>query len=93
MLALRYIGGELRITQDIDKRFIMLYREKGRVSRALARLSHPGTIHAAPGWTRKGMADQTQLVNYAGVTADQENGSVRPPNRATSISKWDCIEI
>src|SRR5208282_6056706 len=27
VLAIRYISGELRITQDLDKKFIMLYRE------------------------------------------------------------------
>jgi hypothetical protein len=73
VLALRYISGELRITQDIDKKFVMLYREKGEFRgrwldfRIQARFT-PGADGRVKVWL-----DGRQLVDYTGATADPEN--------------------
>lgn len=75
VLALRYISGELRITQDIDKRFVVLYREKGEFRgrwldfRVQARFT-PNANGRVKVWL-----DGNQLVDYTGVTADQENAA------------------
>jgi hypothetical protein len=75
VLALRYISGELRITQDIDKKFIVLYREKGEFRgrwldfRVQARFT-PNANGRVKVWL-----DGKQLVDYTGVTADEENAA------------------
>ena len=75
VLALRYISGELRITQDIDKKTIMLYREKGEFRgrwldfRVQTRFT-PGANGRVKVWL-----DGRQLVDYTGVTADEENAA------------------
>jgi len=73
VLAMRYIGGELRITQNIDKKSVMLYREKGEFRgrwldfRVQARFT-PHADGRVKVWL-----DGKQVVDYTGVTADSEN--------------------
>jgi hypothetical protein len=75
VLALRYISGELRVTQDINKETIMLYREKGEFRgrwldfRVQARFT-PSASGRVKVWL-----DGKQLVDYTGVTADEENAT------------------
>ena len=75
VLALRYISGELRITQDIDKKFIVLYREKGEFRgrwldfRIQVRFT-PNANGRVKVWL-----DGKQLVDYTGATADAENAA------------------
>ena len=70
---MRYIGGELLITQDIEKRTIVLYREKGEFRnrwldfRIQARFTPHAEGHV------KIWLDRMQLVDFKGVTADPEN--------------------
>ena len=75
VLALRYIGGELRVTQDIDKKFVMLCRQKGEFRgrwldfRVQARFT-PHEDGRVKVWL-----DGKQLVDYKGVTADAESAT------------------
>jgi hypothetical protein len=75
VLALRYIGGELRVTQDIDKKLVMLYREKGEFRgrwldfRVQARFT-PNNDGRVRVWL-----NGKPLVDYKGVTADEENAA------------------
>jgi hypothetical protein len=80
VLALRYIGGELRITQDIDRKLVMLFREKGEFRgrwldfRVKARFTPSGKGRV------KAWLNGKQLVDFTGVTADQENAATGYPN-------------
>lgn len=73
VLAVRYIDGEQRITQDIGKHFVMLCQEKSEFrGRWLDfRIQARFTPHADG--RVKVWLDKKQLVDYAGVTADEEN--------------------
>ena len=73
VLALRYIGGELRITQDINKKFIMLYREKGEFRGRWLDFRVQARFTPSANGRVKVWLDGKQLVDYKGVTADQEN--------------------
>jgi hypothetical protein len=75
VLALRYVSGELRVTQDINKKYVLLYREKGEFRgrwldfRIQARFT-PGADGRVKVWL-----DGRQLVDYTGATADPENAA------------------
>jgi hypothetical protein len=72
VLALRYIGGTLLITQDIDKKHIVLYQKKGAFRgrwldfRTQVRFS-PDSHGRVKFWLAGKL-----LVDYTGVTADDE---------------------
>jgi hypothetical protein len=73
MLAVRYIGGVLRITQDIDHKFIVLYEEKrdlrGRWLDLRFRVrftpQHTGHVQA---WL-----DDKEVIDYRGLTANSQS--------------------
>ena len=75
VLALRYISGELRITQDINKKFVMLYREKSDFRGRWLDLRVQARFTPSANGRVKVWLDGKQLVDYTGVTADQENAA------------------
>jgi len=81
VLAVRYIAGELRITQDLDKQFIMLYRETNEFRGRW--LDFKFQVRFSPkkenGRIKAWLGDK-QLVDYQGVTADSENGETGYPS-------------
>jgi len=77
VLALRYISGELRITQDIDKKTIMLYREKGEFRGRWLDFRVQARFTPSANGRVKAWLDGKQLVDYTGVTADQETATTR----------------
>jgi len=72
VLALRYIGGELLVTQDLERKHVILFRQKSEFRghwldfRIRARFT-PHSDGREQAWL-----DGKQIVNYTGVTADQE---------------------
>jgi hypothetical protein len=73
VLALRYISGELRISQDINKEFVMLYREKGEFRGRWLDFRVQARFTPKANGRVKVWLDGKQLVDYTGVTADEEN--------------------
>jgi hypothetical protein len=79
VLALRYIGGTLSITQDIEHKFNVLYKEPGEFRgrwihfRIQARFS-PESNGGVKTWI-----DGKQVVNFTGVTCNQENAATGYP--------------
>jgi hypothetical protein len=75
VLAIRYMSDTLRITQDIGKKFIVLWEEKGTFRgrwldfRVQARFS-PGADGKVSAW----LGDRN-LVSFSGVTANATNDS------------------
>jgi len=77
VLALRYISGELQITQDIDKEFIVLYKEKGEFRGRWLDFRVQARFTPSANGRVKAWLDGKQLVDYTGVTADQETATTR----------------
>jgi hypothetical protein len=75
VLALRYIGGELRITQDIDRKLVMLYRQKGEFRGKWLDFRVQARFTPHPDGRVKVWLDGKPLVDYTGVTADDENAT------------------
>jgi hypothetical protein len=72
VLAVRYISGELIITQDLDKKYIELYRKKDEFRGRW--LDFRFQVRFATNQTGrvKAWLDGKQLVDHKGVTADAE---------------------
>ena len=75
VLALRYISGELRITQDINKKTVMLYREKGEFRGKWLDFRVQARFTPSANGRVKVWLDGKQLVDYTGATADEENAA------------------
>ena len=75
VLALRYIGGELRVTQDIDKKLVMLYRERGEFRGKWLDFRVQARFTPKEDGRVKVWLDGMPLVDYKGVTADEENAA------------------
>jgi hypothetical protein len=77
VLAVRYIGGVLRITQDIDHHFNVLYEEKRDLRghwldlRFQVRFT-PQPTGRVKAWLRQGGVEK-QVVDFTGPTADTES--------------------
>ena len=80
VLALRYVGGELRITQDINKKFVMLYREKGEFRGRWLDFRIQARFTPREDGREKVWLDGKQVVDYKGVTADDENAATGYPS-------------
>ncbi len=75
MLAVRYIGGELLITQDLDHHYNVLYREKRDLRGRWLDLRFqvkftPETTGFVRAWL-----DGKQVVDFAGATSNQEDAT------------------
>jgi hypothetical protein len=80
VLALRYIAGELRITQDIDQKHIDLYRAKDEYrGRWLDFKVQVRFSSDADGRIKVWLGDK-QLVDFRGVTANPETTATGYPN-------------
>jgi hypothetical protein len=75
VLALRYISGELRITQDINKKLVMLYREKGEFRGRWLDFRIQALFTPSANGRVKVWLDGKRLVDYTGATADAENAA------------------
>jgi len=75
VLAIRYMSGVLRITQDIDKRQAVLYEEKGEFRGRWLDFRFQLRFSAGrDGWIKAWLGDRN-IVNHAGATANAENSS------------------
>ena len=80
VLALRYISGELRITQDIGKQFIVLYREKGEFRNRWLDFRIQARFSPREDGRVKVWLDGKQVVDFKGVTANLENATTGYPS-------------
>jgi len=80
VLAIRYISGELRITQDLDKKFIVLYREKSEFRGRWLDFKFQVRFSSKESGRIKAWLGDKQIVDYKGVTADSENAATDYPN-------------
>src|ERR1700721_2537305 len=75
VLAVRYIGGVLLITQDIDHKHIVLYEEKRDLREKWLDLRFQVRFTPASDGKVKAWLDGKQVVDYRGVTADVETST------------------
>jgi hypothetical protein len=80
VLAVRYIAGELRITQDLDKKFIMLYRETNEFRGCWLDFKFQVRFSPKDNGRIKAWLGDKPLVDYKGVTADSENAETGYPS-------------
>lgn len=80
VLAIRYIAGDLRITQDFDKKHIVLYQQKDEFrNRWLDFKFHVRFSPNETGRVKAWLGDK-QLVDHKGVTANPENATTGYPS-------------
>ena len=72
VLAVRYIGGVLRITQDLDHKFTVLYEEKRDLRSRWLDLRFRVRFTPKLTGSIKAWLDQKQVIDFTGVTADSE---------------------
>jgi hypothetical protein len=72
VLAVRYISGELIITQDLDKKYIELYRKKDEFRGRWLDFRFQVRFATNETGRVKAWLDGKQLVDHKGVTADAE---------------------
>jgi hypothetical protein len=88
VLAVRYVGGVLRITQDLNRQFIVLYQEKRDLRGSWLDLRFQARFTPqATGFVRAWL-DGKQVVDYKGITANPETAATGYPAPATSTSRW-----
>jgi len=80
VLAVRYIAGELRITQDLDKKFIMLYQETNEFRGRWLDFKFQVRFSPKENGRIKAWLGGRQLVDYRGITADSENAETGYPS-------------
>jgi Polysaccharide lyase len=80
VLAIRYISGEIRITQDLDKKFIMLYQEKNEFRGRWLDFKFQVRFSSKENGRIKAWLGDKQIVDYKGLTADSENAVTGYPN-------------
>lgn len=80
VLAVRYIAGELRITQDLDKKYIVLYRAKDEYRGRWLDFKFQVRFSPEENGRIKAWLDDKLLVNYHGVTANPENAATGYPS-------------
>jgi hypothetical protein len=72
VLALRYIGGELLITQDIEHKHIILFRQKTEFRARWLDFRIRAVFTPRSDGRETVWLDGKQIVDYTGITADQE---------------------
>lgn len=82
VLAVRYIGGVLRITQDLDHKFIVLYEEKRDLRGKWLDLRFEMRFTSQADGVVRAWLDGKQVVNYAGATANPQNAATGYPDRS-----------
>lgn len=76
VLAVRYIGGVLRITQDVDRKNIVLYEEKRDLRNHWLDLRFQVLFTPRSTGFIKAWLDGKQVVDFIGITADSEAGGI-----------------
>jgi Polysaccharide lyase len=80
ILAIRYIGGVLSITQDIEKRFIVLYQQKADLRDRWLDFRFHVRFSTTQHGRVKAWLDGKQLVDFRGVTANSDNATTGYPS-------------
>jgi hypothetical protein len=80
VLAIRYIGGVLRITQDLEKKFIVLYQQKTDLRNRWLDFKFHVRFSPNQNGRVKVWLDAKQLVDFKGITANSENSATGYPN-------------
>lgn len=80
VLALRYISGELRITQDLDKKRVTLFHEQNEFLGHWLDFKFQVRFATNETGCVKAWLGEQQLVDFKGVTADSENATSGYPN-------------
>ena len=75
VLAVRYIGGVLRITQDLDHRHVILYEQKRDLRGSWLDLRFQVRFTPRSNGSVKAWLDGKRVVDYSGVTADSETAA------------------
>jgi hypothetical protein len=73
VLAVRYVSGELRITQDLDKKHIVLYQQKDEFRNRWLDFKFQIRFATNDYGRVKAWLGEKQLLDYKGVTANPEN--------------------
>jgi Polysaccharide lyase len=80
VLAVRYIGGVVSITQDLNHQFIVLYHEKRDLRRKWLDLRFEVRFSPHPDGRIRAWLDDKQVVNYSGITANVPNAATGYPD-------------
>ena len=80
VLAVRYIDGVLRITQDLNHRFIVLYEEKRDLRGRWLDLRFQVRFTPGASGFVKAWLDGKQVVDYTGATANVANSATGYPS-------------
>jgi hypothetical protein len=80
VLAVRYIGGVLSITQDLNHKFIVLYQEKRDLRSEWLDLRFEVRFSPQPDGVVRAWLDDKQVVNYSGITANVPNAATGYPD-------------
>jgi hypothetical protein len=75
VLAVRYIGGELLITQDLNHKYNVLYREKRDLRGRWLDLRFQVKFTPEPTGFVRAWLDGKQVVDFAGATSNPENAT------------------
>ena len=80
VLAVRYIGGVLSITQDLNHHFIVLYQEKRDLRGKWIDLRFEVRFSPRPDGQVRAWLQDKQVVNYGGITANTPNAATGYPD-------------
>jgi hypothetical protein len=89
VLAVRYIGGILRITQDIDHKYIVLYEEKRDLRRVWLDLRFQVRFTPQNDGRIQAWLDGKQVIDYQGITANSESAATGYRSPGIFTSRWD----
>ena len=76
------IGGVLRITQDLDHKFIVLYEEKRDLRGKWLDLRFEVRFTPQADRVVRGWLDGKQVIHYAGATTNLQNAATGYPDRS-----------
>jgi len=80
VLAVRYIGGELRITQAIDRKNIVLFARRGEFRNRWLDFRFRVRFSPKPTGRVEAWLGEEQVVNFTGATADAESAASGYPS-------------
>jgi hypothetical protein len=80
VLAVRYIGGVLSITQDLDHQFIVLYQEQRDLRGKWIDLRFDVRFSPRPDGQIRAWLDDKRVVNHSGITANTPNAATGYPD-------------
>ncbi len=80
VLAIRYIGGVLKITQDLQKHKTVLYQEPGEFRNRWLDFKFQTRFSTNNTGRIKAWLGEKQLVDFTGITANPENATTSYPS-------------